>query len=332
MTNARVEGRPLIASYVNRLKAIFKSAATKHEAHSESARVMQEMAADEPFFSAVLAKHLGTPGALNATHYPVPGFEIESNPYFELVANAWIPLPSGETDVSTKAIHHHGELLLTTATAFGPGYEHWMLTRPREVDGGRHLYAMDLIDHGRHGLHEVAFVDAYVAHLPLYPPSLTVTLCLWSHRGEKTWRDSLKRVPIVQRNADSLRRVVTRLGLGGQLEIKEAEFFDFYPTADGFVGMEHREEFPRGPNSDYLHTLFHILQETGNARLADLVQEQVERAKVDDVTLARRLLADLEAGTPIEGRLSEGHYGVPHANFTREAIEQALAARTAIEH
>ena len=38
------------------------------------------------------------------------------------------------------------------------------------------------------------------------------------------------------------------------------------------------------------------------------------------------MLAQLEKGTPIEGKLSQGHYGLPYANFTREDIERALSA------
>lgn len=90
-------------------------------------------------------------------------FELEANPYFDLVINCWIPLPNRATDVSTKAIHHHGPMLLTTATVFVPGYERWMLRRPERIKPDRDLFRMDLIDYGRHGLHEVASVDAYTA-------------------------------------------------------------------------------------------------------------------------------------------------------------------------
>ncbi|HVS29612.1 MAG TPA: hypothetical protein VHE14_08660, partial [Solirubrobacteraceae bacterium] len=244
-----------------------------------------------------------------------------------LVANAWIPLPDRRTDLSTKSIHHHGELLLTTATAFGPGYEHWMLALPQTLDPDRHLHRMELIAHGRHALHEVTFVDAYTAHVPLYPAELTITYCLWSARQPKTWRDSLKRIPLVQRHSATLRRAVTRLGLASRLEVKNVEYFDFYPTDQGFVAMRERDEFPLGPNANYLRSLMHVIQATGNADLAPLIRAALQRGEVDDAPLAEELLARLEAGTPIDGVLSDGHVGVEHANFTREAIERALQAQ-----
>ena len=87
--------------------------------------------------ASVLEKHLHTPGSLNTRHYPVVGIDIELNHLFGLVANCWIPLPNRATDVSTKAIHHHGEMLLSTVTAFGPGYEHWTFEKPVMVDAAR---------------------------------------------------------------------------------------------------------------------------------------------------------------------------------------------------
>jgi hypothetical protein len=232
--------------------------------------------------------------------------------------------------VTTKAIHHHGDLLLTTATIFGPGYEHWMLAPPELLDSAKHLYEMKLIEHGVHGLHEVAFVDAGVAHVPLYPESLTITVCLWSSRHPTTWRDSLKRVPVLKRHSASLRSLVTRVGLAQQLEVKNVEFFDFYPVEGGFMGIEEREEFPLGPNADYLYSLFHIVQETGNEGLSPLIRARLEQdSEAVDPRLVGELLEKLERGEPISGRLSEGHFEVRHANFTRSEIEEALASQAA---
>jgi hypothetical protein len=219
-------------------------------------------------------------------------------------------------------------MLLTTATTFGPGYDHWMLTRPRQLDGSEELFSMELIEQGRHGLHEVAFVDAYVAHVPIYPESLTITICLWSNSAPTTWRDRLKRVAIVKRHAATLRSVAARLGLAKQLDLKVDPYKDYYPADGGFVGIRDREEFPYTSNEDYLYSLFHIIQATGNEQLADRVEGLLAGGSVESPALVRKLLDDLRAGRPIEGRLSPGHYGVPSANFTRADIERALAAQS----
>ena len=129
----------------------------------------------------MIAKYLTTPRALDKKNYPVVGMDLALNPRFGLVANCWIPLPGRETNVSTKAIHHHGAMLLTTANLYGPGYEHWMFKMPKALNEGTDLYTMDLLEAGPHPLHHVSFVDKWTAHLPLYPKSLSITLTLWSN-------------------------------------------------------------------------------------------------------------------------------------------------------
>jgi hypothetical protein len=316
--------------YTDRLTAIFKRSSSKHEAHEKSRAILHEMSGDPAVLPAVFRGHIETPGTFNTRHYPVVSMNIALNPYYSLVANCWITLPGGETNISTKAIHHHGDLLLTTVTAFGPGYEHWTFHKPQLVDASRELYSLRLIERAAHPLHHVAFVDSDIPHLPMYPPSLSITLALWSSKKATTWKDRLKRVPWLKRNEAALRRVARRLGMVRALDIKIVEYFDFYPTDDGFKGMKEREEFGRGPNEDYLYSLFHILQRTGNEGLGAAVERQLAAGTpMDNPALVRSLLDELRAGRPIAGRLSPGHYGVPFANFTADAIERALEAARA---
>ncbi len=317
-------------SYITALTDIFMKAANKHEANYQSRRVLQDMSGDASFLTAALERHLTTPRVLNAKHYPVVSFDVELNPYYGLVANCWIPLPDRATDISTKAIHHHGDMLLSTVTAFGPGYEHWTFTRPKEVDPASELYSMNIIERSPHPQNHVAFVDSYVAHLPFYPPSLTVTYALWSNRFNTTWKDHIKRFPLLQRNSAALKSLAGRVRLSRQLDLKVVEYFDFFPTAEGFRGIKERKEFERGPNTDYLPSLFHVIQETSNEHLWPLVQQHLDSGVyLENAQLIKQLLSDLRQGRPIEGRLSPTHYGIAYANFTKQNAEQALAAQLA---
>ena len=117
-------------AYEQRLLDCFRNTADKRGAHRCAAPILEEMARSRPFLRRALARYVADPANVNKASYPVLAIDVVSNPYFELVINAWIPLPDGRTDVSTKSIHHHGEMLLTTVTAFGPEYEHWLLARP----------------------------------------------------------------------------------------------------------------------------------------------------------------------------------------------------------
>ena len=318
-----------VKKYLGALEAVFRSAPDKHEANRRSAAVLEDMSGDPGFLGGALERHLRAPGSLNQKHYPVLGFNADLNPHFGLAVNCWIPLPDRRSDVSTKAIHHHGDMLLSTVNAFGPGYEHWTFTRPELLDAASERYEMRLAGRESHPPNHVAFVDSYVPHLPFYPSATSVTYALWSSRFPVTWKDRVKRVPVFQKNSAALRARAVRAGLARKLELKVVEYFDFYPTEGGFCGIRERTEFERGPNEDYLHSLFHVCQATGNERLAAVALERVEAGdeRLENAGLVRRLAEDLRAGRPVEGRLSPTHYGVPRANFTRDETERALAAQ-----
>lgn len=311
------------------LLSVFRTSATKHEANTRAKPVLEQLSREPRFLEAALAAYLASPGSLDRDNYPVVGIPIALNPWFGLVANCWIPLPGRETHIATKAIHHHGDMLLSTVTLFGPGYEHWMFSTPKAVDESRGIYSMKLLESAPHPQHHVSFVDAWIAHTPLYPKSLSITLALWSNRFPTTWRDRVKRLPLFKGREEKLRKVAVRLGLKKGLDLKVVDSFDYFPSASGFEVMKERKEFELGPNADHLCSVFHVVQETGNDRLAQTVRRSIAEGKV---TTGRRsveeLLAKLEKGTPIEGRLSEGHYGLPYANFTRDQITKALENQT----
>jgi hypothetical protein len=323
-----VPDEAVITKYLSRLDRAFAGSRDKTQAHRESRPVLEDMAADKAFLTAVLRRHLRRPGAPNKKNYPVVGCNVALTPYFGLEVNCWIPLPGRETNVSTKAIHHHGDMLLTTATAFGPGYEHWTFQRPEILDGESELFLLRPLDRAPHPLHHVDYVDSYVAHLPMYPSALTITIALWSSRFPTTWKDRLKRLAVFRGREGALRNLLARSGLSKALDLKVVEYFDFYPTERGFRGMKERTEFRRGPNHDYLHSLFHVLQETGNDALVSTVKEvTTSGARLDNRALIDDLIRRLESGQRVEGKLSEGHYDVPFANFTVAQIEQALNAQ-----
>jgi hypothetical protein len=319
------------ANAIAELRSVFEAAPSKHAAHAECGDRLVRLAADPAFLHDVLAAALRDPGKVNSPSYPVLAFDVESNPYFEIVVHAWIPLPDGRTDLSTKAIHHHGELLLSTVTMFGPGYEHWRFTPPEPDPAsgpGEHRYSLGLVETGQHALHDLVFVDAGTPHLPLFPPDLTLTVCLWSDQRPTTWRDRVKRIPLIQRHSGSLRKLVTRIGLADQLAVKNVSFFDFHPVGDGFEGLPEREEFERGPNDEYLQNLVYVLQRTGNADLLELLRSHFERGALESPDKARALLAACDRGEEIGPTLAESHYTQPQANFTRAQLEAALGAHS----
>jgi hypothetical protein len=312
-----------LAEYASALLKIFKSAPDKREAHRRSRAVLLDMAGDRRCLRAAIAAQIQRPGGLNTRHFPSIGFPIAHNPHFSLVANSFQPLPSRETDITTNSIHHHGHLLLTTVTTFGPGYEHWRFTTPKPTDLTRETFRMDLIDREAHGPNHTAFVDTFMPHAVMFPRSLTVTFALWSSVHMVTWRDHIKRIPAIERQRERLRTMAARLGVAGTLRLNPQDYFDYYPIQGEFKGMCKRIQFGRGPNEDYLHTLFYILQETNNEDLAPDAQ-LCARVPVENPRLVEQLSSDLRRGVRFEGRFSEGLHWLDHMNFKRRSIEQAL--------
>lgn len=313
--------------YRRELTRVFQTASSKQEAHARSRPILEDIASDRAFFTQVLRQYLSTPGVLNANNYPTVGMNIALTPDYHLLINCWIPLPDGQTNISSKAVHHHGEMLLTTMTLFGPGYDHWLFTQPTELDAQRELYTMDLVERKRHALHEIAFVDAWKAHLPVYPERLSITLCLWSSQHPTTWRDRVKRIPLLKQHERWLREWAKQMGFARSLDLKVIRYFDFYPTPEGFKGMRDRIEFPLGPNEDHLCSVFHTLQETQNDALVPLIEGQLEAGTpFTNAPLIQRLAQQLHSGHRIEGRVSACHLGIPHTWFTTEALEQTLMA------
>ena len=309
---------------IHELRRIFCGCPDRRSAHERSVEVLRDLAGDPAVLTAALEALIRRPRSLSTGHYPVISLPIVSNPYFDLVFNCWLPLPDGSTDVSTKAIHHHGSMLLTTVTAFGSGYEHWTFGCPEMVDPERELFRTSLIERGQHPLQHVAFVDARVAHVPMYVPTPTVTLALWSGSRSGGLRDRVKRIPVLQRRSSELRRVLTRAGMAGVLALKNVEYFDFFPTDEGFRGMRERKEFPRGPSVDFAQSLIAITQATGNDRLIAVIEEEADRQPLDSPVEVRELIHRAKNAEPISPRLSPGHYGVPYANFDGQHIERAL--------
>ena len=323
-------GKDSYSQALGRLTEIFRSTPDKYEAHRASTPVLHEMAEDPAYLTSVLEEYLSRPGVWNCTHYPVLGGGFALNAYHSLDVNFWVPLANADPDLSTKAIHHHGRMVLSTVNIFGPGYEHWTFKPPQLTDSDHEIFQLELLSRGQHARGNIAFVDVNVPHVPFYAPALSVTVALWSNSIATTWRDHVKRMPLVRDHGPKLKKLAQRAGLAKTLDLKVPEYFDFYPTPRGFKGIRERKEFARGPNENFVAILFYILQQSGRQELAPLIQQTLDSdAKLDNRDLMVRLLADLKAGRAIAARHSAGHSDVAFANFRARDIEQALAAQSA---
>ena len=112
------------------LDRTFKKEKDRQKAHATSSKILEDLSTNNTLLGEILRSNLNKRNFFSQEHYPVLAFPICASEHYELIANVWIPLASKSTEYSTKSIHHHGPMLLTTVTAFGPGYFHYLFDRP----------------------------------------------------------------------------------------------------------------------------------------------------------------------------------------------------------
>lgn len=252
-----------LTDFIDQLKRIFATG-DRYDAHKAAAPVLLAMAKDRSVLHEILKQNLGQPDCLRRKrHHPIIGFTVEENPVFTLMASCFPPLPDRSTDVSHQTIHHHGDLLLTSAAAFGSGYESILFKTGWQIDQASRLTRMDVDKRYTHHLHNVEFIDAYVPHIVFFPPGLSITYALWSNRQKNTL-DSLRKSKLLQQFKGPVIAVAKRLGLTRSLGINAIEYFDFFvQDAKVFALRERLFGYGGGTNENFLQNVANILQEVG---------------------------------------------------------------------
>jgi len=263
-----------ISALVESLNALLHSAHSKKDFHFQAHKHLLAAAKSKSFLNELIIKNLVQPNFFNQSHYPVPSFPVFRNAEYELVVNCWIPYPDKSIEISTKSLHHHGPMLLSTITIFGPGYQHWLFKPAKNVDGTKCI--LDLIDYNQHGLYHIAFVDAFHVHVPMYPKELSLTLALWTSSQKSSVLDHLKSQPFISKNKLILSQLISKLGMSKLLRVKQLKNLDYYPVTNGFTTINFRSdtEYCRGPVEHRIQTLFSIIQNTIGPDIFNMVDLQ----------------------------------------------------------
>jgi hypothetical protein len=248
--------------YIQKLVKIFQQLSPR-VAHEQAQPLLSQMVSDESFLIEIAKDNLKQPNFLRKTrHYPTLAMQIFENADFHLVANLWPKLPEGEKSRSHQSIHHHGRLLLSTAAAFGPGYEtiifkQGFVTNPQTNETAM---SIDRISHHQWG--QIDFVDTYQPHLVFYPPDFSITYALWS-KDKKSSVDGIKKQKWVQNFKQPLTKIIKSLGLTEFANVNVVENFDFYPEGQKLFLLKDRLTYSNGTNENFLQNIFWGLQKIG---------------------------------------------------------------------
>ncbi len=263
--------------YIAELRSLF-SRPDLYEAHDECVPLMDAMARDGTFFSGVIRQCLSDPDYLDRIrHYPTLAFPIEENEDFTLVANVFLPLPDGDRDLSFQSIHHHGQLLLTTISAFGAGYESAIFKPGYSIDTETGLTDMEMDRFYQNELYNVAFVDKLTPHVVFYPEAASITFALWSREKHEAL-DKMKKMKVLQSVKGPLKRIIKMAGLNAAVGLNQDAYNDFYPKEGKIWGLKDRLGYVDGTNRNWLQNVFSVVQQYG----------------FDDMDFLRWLKADCE--------------------------------------
>lgn len=242
---------PALETAQKRLERIFANPDFRR-AHREAVPVLQELGSEYGLLPALVRGYVLSGNFAEETRInPVVAIPMLESTHFHLVANIWIPRADGRTDISHQSIHHHGNLLLTSLAAFGPGYESFVFRR--EPDGTMKLTQEYVNTQGK-----TEFIDAGVPHLVFYPSAVSVTYALWS----KDRPYSLSRFRAAP---EPLKRLARRIlgKLSSSAGFNQAADLDFTVAEGKIVKLPERVMYPRGGRDSLLSALRLVATEIG---------------------------------------------------------------------
>jgi hypothetical protein len=318
-----------LSTYIDRLKAAF-AGPDRYDAHRAAAPILRAMAEDRAVLHDIFRQQLGREECLRRTrHHPVISFVVEENPAFTLIASCFMPLPGRETDVSHQTIHHHGSLLLSTAAAFGPGYESILFKGGWRIDEVSRLTRMDVDKCYTHRPPNVEFIDAEVPHIVFFPPALSVTYALWSGRRQYAI-DALRKSKVLQQFKKPLIAAAKTLGMTRSLGINVIEDFDFYVEGGQVYALKDRIfGYEGGTNDNFLQNVCYVLQEIGFDDRPFLTQLKARLESAGEGSAARWVDRLLQ-GQPIADAFETCHLNIEKVNLRKADVLAAVASRPGV--
>jgi hypothetical protein len=304
--------------YLEELNVLFLSTNDLYKAHELSKSILQEMADNTDLFHEVVKKNLMQEGfLLSKRNNPVIALEMNKTLSYTLVANCWMPLPDGNTDITHQSIHHHGGLLLTSIAPIGSGYSSIIFKKGYKVNDDRTAdMAIDKIYSNTKG--NLEFVDTFTPHVVFYPGEFSVTYALWSETKSSTL-SKWKKHSSIQKYKTQIKKTLALFGLKKKIGLNVVENFDFYPTNGKIVSMKDRVIYPVGTNKNFLENLFYIFQKTG-FKDYDFLKKLKSHKSPEEYMPFDIILNEFISGKEFQNEFEDCHIGIDKINFTKKEL------------
>jgi hypothetical protein len=304
---------------------IFSEGDDMYENHRKIIPLLHEMAADKNILFDIIRYNLGQPDFFKNTRtYSTFTLNILETNDITFVVNIFPALPDRKTNVSFQSVHHHGNLLLSTVAAFGPGYKAITFKKGFEIDKTTGTTKMSLEKIYQNTLHNFDFIDVQTPHIVFYPESISATYALWSKDTKKVTGNALKKIPVVTKFKKQLRTIIKTFRLQKLAGITNVEYYDFYPDNGKLIAMKERIHYnsTEGTNQNFIQNIFHFVQQT---RFDDLEFLKTLSAKSSTPPFAKQCIEDILAGKKIEDEFIDAFLNVPKVNLL---FEEIIAATT----
>lgn len=310
-------------TYLNKINSFFKDKNnSKYIAHKKAQDILLRMSSDQQILFEIIRRNLNDPEFLMKTrHYPTLAMLIFEDNNFSFYLNIFPPHPSRRTDISSQSIHHHGKLILSTVSAFGPGYNSILFKKGFSIDFESCLTKMEIEKDYQNQLNEVSFVDESQPHIVFYPIDFSGTYALWSD-FENSTKDVVKRIGVINKFKKPIAKVINYLGLARTFGLNKIEFFDFYVENEKIKAMKERERYMAdGGNENFLQNIFCFIQKTG---FNDV--EFLERLynKESTPSPAKKYIKMLLAQEEIQDVFFDGHLNIEKVNLLKNDILKAV--------
>lgn len=308
--------------YVQEIVSVFNNHNNdRYKCHELLQKILKKAAADSLFLYDVIRHNLNSPEFIEKKrHYSTLALPVIATPDFNIVINIFPPLPDRTTNISFQSIHHHGNLLLTTAALFGPGYESIVFKKNYTIDKESYLTKMEREKTYQFKQGVVEFIDKFQPHIVFYPESISATLALWSN-DQKTGMEAFKKFTLLQKFKKPIKQLLKATGLSKSLQLNEVSFFDFYPEKEKLYAMKDRLEYSFiGSNENFIQNIFHFIQQTGfNDNL--FLSELKEKKFINLFT--KQMIDKVLKGEQIKDEFIPQHLNVPKVNLLKDDILKA---------
>lgn len=310
-------------TYIQKISDIFKNTPDRYAAHKAIQPIMAEMVQNREVLYDIIRKNLSDKSFIyKIRHYPTLSMHIYKDENIDMNAHIFMPLPDGNTDITFQSIHHHGNLLLTTAAAFGVGYESILFKKGFTLNKDTHIAQMEIEKIYQFHQGSVDFVDVFQPHVVFFPKEVSITYVVWSNKtAESSAKKSLKQNSLLRKFKKPIKKILHALGLSQKMGLNVVENYDFYPEGKVIKSLKNRIEFEHGDNENFLTNFFHVMQKTGfqdTEFLKQLAQKYPQH------TVLQNLIQDFIAQKPIPAPFYEAHRNVKYVNLHRKDIMQVF--------